>query len=62
MSKEINPLEAMLSQYENNNKPKYEKSTTAKVYDLKNYFNTYIEDQQQMVHHHSLKCMVIKLK
>jgi hypothetical protein len=44
MSKEINPLEAMLSQYENNNKPKYEKSTTAKVYDLKNYFNTYIED------------------
>lgn len=39
-----NPLDAMLAQYEANNKPKYEKSTTAKVYDLKNYFNTHIKD------------------
>ena len=39
-----NPLEAMLSQYESNNKPKYVKSETANTYDLKNYFNTYIKD------------------
>lgn len=38
-----NPLEAMLAQYETNNKPKYVKAD-AKVYDLKNYFNTYIKD------------------
>ena len=36
-----NPLDAMLAQYETNNKPKYTK-TDAKVYDLKNYFNTFI--------------------
>lgn len=33
----------MLEQYEANNKPKYQK-TTEKVYDLKNYFNTYIKE------------------
>lgn len=44
MSEKTNPLDAMLAQYETNNKPKYEKSTTAKVYDLKNYFNTWIKD------------------
>ena len=40
-----NPLEAMLAQYETNNKPKFEKSKDAKVYDLKNYFNTFIEKE-----------------
>jgi gp32 DNA binding protein like len=35
-------LEAMLSQYDNANKPKYEKSE--KTYDLKNYFNTILKD------------------
>lgn len=39
-----NPLEAMLAQYETNNKPKYVKAD-AKVYDLKNYFNTFIEKE-----------------
>jgi len=39
-----NPLEAMLAQYETNNKPKFEKSKDAKVYDLKNYFNTFIKE------------------
>ncbi len=39
-----NPLEAMLAQYETNNKPKYAPKAEAKVYDLKNYFNTYIKD------------------
>ena len=38
-----NPLEAMLAQYETNNKPKYEKKSE-KVYDLKNYFNTFIKE------------------
>ena len=38
-----NSLDAMLAQYESNNKPKYTK-TEAKVYDLKNYFNTFIKD------------------
>jgi len=38
-----NALDAMLAQYENNNKPKYE-NKEAKVYDLKNYFNTFLED------------------
>lgn len=38
-----NSLEAMLAQYENNNKPKYE-AKEAKVYDLKNYFNTFLKD------------------
>ena len=37
-----NPLEAMLAQYANNNKPKYDKKD-AKVFDLKNYFSTFIE-------------------
>ena len=40
---ETNALIAMLAQYETNNKPKYEKRTE-KVFDLKNYFNTYIKD------------------
>ena len=35
-------LKSMLSQYETNNTPKYKKSTSAKTYDLKNYFNTFI--------------------
>ena len=39
-----NALEAMLAQYETNNKPKFDKSKDAKVYDLKNYFNTFIKD------------------
>ncbi len=40
----LNALDAMLAQYETNNKPKFEKQKEAKVYDLKNYFNTYIKD------------------
>jgi len=44
MSTEKNALDAMLAQYEKNNAPKYVKSETAKVYDLKNYFNTYIKE------------------
>ena len=44
MSEQKNPLEAMLAQYETNSKPRYEKSATAKVYDLKNYFTTWIKD------------------
>lgn len=36
-------LKAMLAQYESKSKPQYEK-TTDKVYDLKNYFNTFIKD------------------
>ena len=43
MSEQNNALTAMLEQYESNNKPKYEKKTD-KVYDLKNYFNTYIKE------------------
>jgi hypothetical protein len=43
MSNEKNSLLAILEQYEANNKPKYEKKTE-KVYDLKNYFNTYIKE------------------
>jgi hypothetical protein len=43
MSEQNNALAAMLEQYEANNKPKYEKKTD-KVYDLKNYFNTYIKE------------------
>lgn len=42
MSKEKTALDAMLAQYEINNKPKFEKSE--KVYDLKNYFNTFIKE------------------
>jgi|TARA_R110000782_G_scaffold215659_2_gene303326 hypothetical protein len=48
MSNEKSALEAMLNQYEVNNKPKFEKSETAKVYDLKNYFTTYdLKDNEQ---------------
>ena len=43
MSNEKNALEAMLAQYEKNNAPKYEKKSE-KVYDLKNYFNTFIKE------------------
>lgn len=43
MNEQKNALEAMLAQYEKNNSPKYE-NKEAKVYDLKNYFNTYIPD------------------
>lgn len=44
MSEKQNALEAMLSQYETNNKPKYTPRAEAKVYDLKNYFNTYMKE------------------
>lgn len=44
MSNQQNALEAMLAQYETNNKPKYTASAEAKVYDLKNYFNTFIKE------------------
>lgn len=43
MSEQKNALAAMLEQYESNAKPKYE-TKTEKVYDLKNYFNTFIPD------------------
>lgn len=43
MSTENNALAAMLEQYEVNNRPKYDKKNE-KVYDLKNYFNTYIKE------------------
>lgn len=43
MSNEKNALDAMLEQYEKNNAPRPVK-TEAKVYDLKNYFNTYIKE------------------
>lgn len=43
MSTENNALAAMLAQYETNNKPTYEKKSE-KVYDLKNYFNTFIKE------------------
>lgn len=42
MSEQKSTLEAILAQYEKNAAPKYEK-TEAKVYDLKNYFTTYLE-------------------
>lgn len=42
MSTQNDALAAMLAQYENNNKPKYEKRSD-KVYDLKNYFTTHLE-------------------
>lgn len=44
MSNQQNALEAMLAQYEANNKSKYTPSEGAKVYDLKNYFNTFIKE------------------
>jgi predicted secreted protein len=44
MSNQKSALDAMLEQYEKNNAPKYVKSETAKVYDLDNYFNTYIPE------------------
>jgi len=43
MSNEKSALDAMLAQYEKNNAPKYEKKSE-KVYDLKNYFNTFIKE------------------
>ena len=43
MSNEKNPLAAMLAQYENNNKPKFEKKSE-KTYDLKNYFNVFLKE------------------
>lgn len=43
MSNEKSALDAMLEQYEKNNSPKYDKKSE-KVYDLKNYFNTYIKE------------------
>lgn len=43
MSTEKNTLDAMLEQYARANAPKYIKSE-AKVYDKKNYFNTYIPE------------------
>jgi hypothetical protein len=44
MSNQKSALDAMLEQYERNNAPKYVKSESAKTYDLKNYFNTYIPE------------------
>jgi hypothetical protein len=51
MNNEQDDLMAMLAQYEANNKPKYEKSETAKTYDLKNYFTTYdlAKDEQSKI-------------
>jgi hypothetical protein len=43
MSNTNNPLAAMLAQYENNNKPKFEKKSE-KTYDLKNYFNVFLKE------------------
>ena len=43
MSNEKSALDAMLEQYEKSNSPKYDKKSE-KVYDLKNYFNTYIKE------------------
>jgi hypothetical protein len=43
MSNEKSALDSMLEQYAKNNAPKYEKKNE-KVYDLKNYFNTFIKD------------------
>jgi hypothetical protein len=42
-NEKANPLAAMLAQYEAKNKPAYEKKSE-KVYDLKNYFNTFIKE------------------
>jgi hypothetical protein len=42
-NEKANPLAAMLAQYESKNKPQYEKKSD-KVYDLKNYFNTFIKE------------------
>jgi hypothetical protein len=42
-NEKANPLAAMLAQYESKNKPQYEKKSE-KVYDLKNYFNTFIKE------------------
>lgn len=45
MSNEKNPLAAMLAQYEQNNKPKYEKKEKLSDADvLKNYFNVFLKD------------------
>jgi len=41
--KNENALDAMLKQYESNNQT-YSKSGSAKTYDLKNYFNTFIKE------------------
>ena len=43
MSNQKDTLSEMLAQYEKNNSPKFEKKAE-KVYDLKNYFNTYIKE------------------
>jgi len=43
MSNQKDTLSEMLAQYEKNNAPKFEKKAE-KVYDLKNYFNTYIKE------------------
>ena len=40
----VSALDAMLDQYNKNNAPKGNSNSTAKVYDLKNYFNTFIKD------------------
>ncbi len=43
MSNQKDTLLEMLAQYQKNNAPKFEKKAE-KVYDLKNYFNTYIKE------------------
>jgi hypothetical protein len=39
-------LNSMLAQYQNNSNP-YPKNESAKVYDLKNYFTTYLKDKEK---------------
>lgn len=41
-NQELSPLDAMIAQYEANNKPRFEKKEK-KEYDLKNYFTTFLE-------------------
>jgi hypothetical protein len=46
MSKQDALFEAMMKQYENNSSS-YTKNSSAKEYDLKNYFTTYLSDKQK---------------
>ncbi len=41
MSNEQDALQAMLAQYEANNKPRFEKTENKTTFDEKNYFTTY---------------------
>lgn len=42
--KTVSALDAMLAQYNTNSAPKTSKNESAKTYDLKNYFNTFIKE------------------